>query len=222
MSYKYILFDLDGTIIDSQPGVVKAAEFALNKMGVPQTQIADLDRFIGPPLKFSFKSFYSFSDEFADKAVEYFREYYRDKGILDCTVYEGMVPLLQMLIQKGFYIALATSKPVVFARRILERFEIIDYFDAIAGANMDDSRSDKSELILQACEELGARDLSQVVMIGDTKYDIEVAVKLDIDSIGVLYGFSTLEDFQKAGATYVVNTVAELAHLLISLSEDEK
>ena len=222
MNYKYILFDLDGTIIDSHKGIIESAKFALNKMGVPETQIVNLESLIGPPLKVAFKEFFSLSDEFADKATEYYREYYRDKGIFDYTMYDGIVPLLEMLKSKGYIIALATSKPVVFATRILDRLNISQYFDLKVGANLDKSLSDKAEIISLVCNSLSIHDPSQAIMIGDRKYDILGANANGIDSIGVLYGFGNLEEFQDAGASYVVNTVEELGQLLYSFNDEER
>jgi len=222
MNYKYILFDLDGTIIDSKAGVKSAARFALDKMGVPETQITNLERMIGPPLKYSFKEFFSLSEEFADKAVEYFREYYRDKSLFDNDLYDGIVPLLEMLKNDGYTLAIATSKPTVFAKRIIEKHGLIRYFDIVAGANLDDSHSGKSEIISHVCEQLNIYNVNQAIMIGDRLYDIKGANAVGMESIGVLYGYGSLEEFQDAGASYVVNTVKELGQLLYSIKSDEE
>ena len=222
MSYKYILFDLDGTIIDSQNGIIEAAKFALDKMGVPKTQMVDLQRIIGPPLKFSFKEFFNLSEEFADKASEYYREFYRDKGIFDCILYDGIEDLLILLKELGYVLALATAKPLVYTTRILDYFNIAKYFDTIVGASLDESLSDKAKIISIVCERLSIYNPSQAIMIGDRKFDILGATSNQMDSIGVLYGFGTLEEFQEAGASYVVNSVEELKQMFIFLKEDEK
>jgi len=221
MNYKYILFDLDGTLIDSKAGILSAAIFALDKMGVPATQIVNLERMIGPPLKYSLKEFFSLSDEFADKAVEYYREYYRDKSLFDCEVYEGIAQLLEMLKNDGYILAIATSKPTVYAKKILEHTGLAKYFDAIEGASLDDSHSNKSQIITRVCEVLNIYNPSQAIMIGDRSYDIKGASSIDMESIGVLYGYGSLEEFQEAGASYVVNSVKELGQFLYSLKSDE-
>ncbi|MEX1378348.1 MAG: HAD hydrolase-like protein [Eubacteriales bacterium] len=221
MNYRYILFDLDGTIIDSKNGVITAAKFALDKMGVPETKIVDLDRMIGPPLKSSFVDFFGLKDEFADAAVKYFREFYREKAIFDYEVYDGMLDVLNMLKREGYILALATSKPTVFAKRILERSNMLHLFDSIIGANLDDSNSDKAHIISQVIDELNIYNLDQAVMIGDRKYDIYGANAVGIRSIGVLYSYGTFEEMQEAGASYVVNTVEELGNLLYSLKSDD-
>lgn len=222
MNYRYILFDLDGTLIDSRLGVISAAKFALDKMGVPETQIVNLERIIGPPLKHSFKEFFNLSEEFAEKGVEYFREYYRDKSLFDCTVYEGVEELLTMLKNDGYTLAIATSKPTVFAKRILEHIGLAKYFDIIEGSNIDDSHHDKADIISAVCENLNIYNPSQAIMIGDRLYDIKAASSKGMESIGVLYGFGSLEEFQDAGASYVVNSVKELGQFLYSLKSVEE
>ena len=221
MNYRYILFDLDGTIIDSKNGVVAAAKFALNKMGVPETKIVNLDRMIGPPLKSSFIDFFDLKDEFADTAVRYFREFYREKAIFDYEIYEGMVDVLEMLKRQGYTVALATSKPTVFAKRILEKSRLIHLFDCIVGANMDDSHADKAHIISTVIKELGIYNPEQAIMIGDRKYDIYGANAVGMESIGVIYSYGTFEEMQEAGASYIVNSVEELGNLLYSLKNED-
>lgn len=222
MNYRYILFDLDGTLVDSKVGVMAAAKFALNKMGVPETQIVNLERMIGPPLKHSFKDFFSLSDEFADKAIEYFREHYKDKSIFDCEMYDGIIPMLQMLKADGYTLAVATSKPTVFAKRILDKLDISKYFDAIVGSSLDDDHQDKFGIISSVYKQLDVYNANQAIMVGDRMYDIKGANKIGMDSIGVLYGYGSLDEFQDAGASYVVNSVKELGQLLYSLKSDEE
>lgn len=221
MNYKYILFDLDGTLIDSKVGIITAARFALDKMGVPETQIYNLERMIGPPLKYSFINFFNLSEDLVDTAVGYYREYYREKGIFEFEMYEGIPELLSMLKADGYILAIATSKPTVFAKRIIEKLGLAQYFDIIAGANLDESHSDKGEIIADACDVLNIYNTHQAIMVGDRLYDINGANANDMDSIGVLYGYGSLEEFQDAGASYVVNTVRELGQLLYSLKDED-
>ena len=141
--YKTYLFDLDGTITDPGIGITDSVMYALSKFGITVEERAQLYRFIGPPLFDSFRDFYGFDKMKAEQAVSYYREYYRDKGIYGCYVYDGIEMLLQKLMAKGCYILLATSKPEPFARQILEHFNLSQYFDVIAGSDFENVRNAK-------------------------------------------------------------------------------
>lgn len=214
MKYHYILFDLDGTLTDPKEGITKSVRHALNKNNIEVESLDDLIKFIGPPLQESFKEFYSFDEEKANQAIVYYREYFKDKGIFENAVFEGIPELLSELKNKGFIIAIATSKPTVFAERIVEHFDLKKYFNLVVGSNLDGTRSNKAEVISHTLEQLEVHNLKDVVMIGDRMHDIIGANKNNIDSIGVLYGYGDKEEFEKSGATYVVNSVSELHKFL--------
>jgi len=216
MKYKYILFDLDGTLTDPKVGITKSVKYALNKNNIEVESLDDLIKFIGPPLKESFMEFYSFDKERANKAIEYYREYFKDKGIFENEVYEGMPELLRDLKSNGFIIAIATSKPTVFAERIVEHFALKEYFNIVVGSNLDGSRTNKGEVISYVLEQLNINNLEEVVMIGDRKHDIIGAHKNNIDSIGVLYGYGDLEEFQEVAPKHVVGSVSDLYKLIIN------
>lgn len=214
MSYQYILFDLDGTLTDPAIGITNSVMYALKKYGIEVNDRSELFNFIGPPLWDSFEKFYGFSEEDAKKAVEYYREYYRDKGIYENILYEGLEELLIVLKEKSKKLIVATSKPEVFAKQILEHFDIAKYFTFIAGSNLDGTRVKKDEVIRYALESCNINDLSEVIMIGDREYDITGAKKVGISSIGVLYGYGNKTEFENAGADYILDTITDLIKFL--------
>lgn len=209
-NYSVVLFDLDGTLTDPAIGITNSVMHALKKYGITVDDRSELYKFIGPPLHESFEKFYGFSREEALQAVEYYREYYRDKGIYENIVYDGVEMLLKNLYNSGKKIILATSKPEIFAKEILCYFNLEKYFYYAAGANLDGSRTDKAEVIEYALKEGGVTDKSAAVMIGDREHDIIGANKNGLDSIGVLFGFGNREELENAGATYIAETVEEL------------
>ena len=219
-AYKIILFDLDGTIIDQGVGIVNSVLYALEKFNIKVENKEELYKFIGPPLHKSFEEFYGFSEEQAMKAVDYYREYYRDKGIYQTEIYAGIEKTLRQLKDNNKILAISTSKPQVFTEKILKFLNIIDCFDVIAGANLDGTRSDKAQIIeyaINQCNELKniTFDLSQVIIVGDRKHDIIGAKTIGIDSLGVLYGYGSKEELTTAGATYLVSTPQNIVDVLL-------
>lgn len=208
--YQTILFDLDGTLTDSGPGITNAVAYALEKWGIYVEDRTTLNVFVGPPLKDSFTRYYQFSPEDCDKAVKYYREYYQDKGLLENEVYPGIRELLKYLKDTGRTLVLATSKPEPFTRKIMEHFELDQYFDLIAGASMDEKRVEKADVIRYALSEGEFSDLTDAVMIGDRMYDILGAKENGLDSIGVLYGYGSREELESVNANQIVETVEEL------------
>ena len=214
MKYEYILFDLDGTITDSGIGITNSVMYALKKYGIEVSDRTQLYRFIGPPLLNSFQNYYGFSEEKAKTSVEYYREYYRDKGIFENFLYDGVEDLLKTLQDNNKILIVATSKSEVFAKQVLVHFNIAKYFTYIAGSNIDGTRTKKNEVIKHALESCNIIDLSKVIMIGDREHDIIGAKKVGIDSIGVLFGYGDRNELEKAGADFIVDTVADIGKLL--------
>ncbi len=210
-----ILFDLDGTLTDPMIGITKSVQYALKKYGIIEEDLWNLTKFIGPPLSHSFREFYGFSEEESHKAVEYYREYFAPTGKFENVVYDGIPEMLDTLKKAGFTLAVATSKPEVFAKDILEHFDLEKYFDFVGGALLN-GRTDKAEVITYVLENLKAQK-AEVIMIGDREHDIIGATKNGIDSIGVLYGYGDMEEHRKAGAGKIVETVEELGAYLGSL-----
>lgn len=215
MEYKYVLFDLDGTLTDSAPGIINSVIYALKKYGIEVDDRKSLYKFVGPPLADSFENYYGFSKEKIEKTIEYYHEYYRDKGMFENLVYEGLESLLKTLKDNNKTLIVATSKPQVLAEKILEHFNIAKYFTCIAGSNIDGTRSKKSEVIKYALESCGITDLSEVIMIGDRKYDIIGAKQAGVSSIGVLYGYGDRNELEKAGADFIADTVEDIEKLLL-------
>lgn len=215
--YGTFLFDLDGTITDSGIGVTNSVTYALKKYGIEVPDRSELFRFIGPPLIDSFMRFYGFSHEKAVEATDFYREYYREKGIWENSVYNGIPEILKSLSERGKRVLVATSKPEVFARQILEQHNIAKYFEFIAGANMDETRTQKDEVIKYALDTCGITDTSKVLMIGDTRFDIVGANKFNMDSLGVLFGYGSREEMESEGATYICETSKDLAELLLQM-----
>lgn len=214
MGYEYILFDLDGTLTDSAIGITNSVMYALEKYGIEVSDRSELYKFVGPPLWDSFEKYYGFSKEEAKTAVEYFREYYRDKGIFENLVYDGVEDLLKTLKDNRKILIVATSKTEAFAKQILEHFSIAKNFTYIAGSNLDGTRVKKGQVIKYALESCNIIDLSKAIMIGDREHDIIGAKDVGINSIGVLFGYGDRDEFEKAGANFIVDTVADIRKVL--------
>ena len=208
--YEYILFDLDGTLTDPGIGITNSVAYALKRWNIEVENRKSLYRFIGPPLQDSFREYYGFSQEDALRAVDVYREYFREKGLYENEVYPGVEKLLQVLKEQGKTLILATSKPEEFAVRILRHFGLDRYFTVMAGATMDPSRSKKGDVIAYALRESGVTEVSKAVMIGDREHDIFGAKQNGLDSIGVLFGYGDREELEKAGATYIAATVEDI------------
>lgn len=212
--YKTVLFDLDGTLTDSGLGITNSVSYALKRYGITETDRKKLDRFVGPPLADSFERFYGLSKKQSEEAIHVYREYYDAKGIFENEVYDGIPELLANLKSDGKNILVATSKPELYAVRIMDHFGLSKYFDYIAGANMDETRSDKREIIEYALGEIGVTDISSVIMIGDREYDIIGAHKVGADSIGVTYGYGSREELENAGATYIAESTSDIYNII--------
>lgn len=208
--YEYVLFDLDGTLTDPGIGITNSVAYALKRWNIEVQDRKTLYRFIGPPLQDSFQEYYGFSAEDAIRAVDVYREYFREKGLFENEVYPGVEEMLKSLKAQGKTLIVATSKPEVFAIRILKHFQLDGYFTVIAGATMDSSRSRKGDVIAYALKEAGVTDLSKAVMVGDREHDIIGAKQNGLDSIGVLFGYGDREEMEKAGATYIAPTVEDI------------
>lgn len=215
-SFKYIFFDLDGTLTNPAEGITNSVAHALKYYGISVSDKTQLYKFIGPPLAQSFSEFYGFSPDRAKEAVDKYREYFADTGIFENKVYDYIPEVLSKLKKASFSLAMATSKPEVFAKRIADKFELTQYFDFIGGSLLDNSRTDKGEVIEYVLSSLKA-DREKTIMVGDRSHDILGAKKCSVKSIGVLYGFGNREELEKAGADYIAETPTQLGDLLLSL-----
>lgn len=204
-----VLFDLDGTLTDPQKGIINSILFALDQLMIVENNVQELDAFIGPPLRDSFAGRYNLSHERADLAVQYYREYYAERGIFENNIYDGVHELLEYLTGNNFRLFVATSKPTVFAQKVLEHFELTNYFSGIAGSNLDNTRSDKTEIIAHVLSEYKL-EVSNSVMIGDRKFDIIGAQNNSMQSIAVTYGYGTIEEINNSRPDFIVNDCNEL------------
>lgn len=211
LDYASLLFDLDGTITASMPGIANSICYALRSFGIQVPDREKLRPFLGPPLAASFMKYYGFNESQAQKAVDKYREYFSDKGIFENSVYPGMAELLADCREAGFRVVLATAKPEVYARRILEHYHLTSCFDAIFGATLDGAVTTKAEVIALALRPPAGKS----IMIGDRSDDILGAKAHSIASIGVLYGYGARHELEDAGADYIVDGVPQLRQLLL-------
>lgn len=212
--YNTIFFDLDGTLTDPGMGITNSVAYALKKWNIEVSDRTELYKFIGPPLIDSFMNYYGFAKEEARQGVKYYREYFSTKGLFENEVYEGVIELLNRLKADGKRLVIATSKPEKFTLEILKHFDLYKFFDFVAGASMDETRTKKDEVIAYALESLGIKDVSDVLMIGDREHDIFGAKAHGLDSMGVLYGYGDRDELEKAGATYIVEKVQDIGALI--------
>lgn len=212
--FDYIFFDLDGTMIDSGDGITLSVQYALKKMGIIEKELSALKVFVGPPLKDSFMYYYGFSDDEAEKAISYYRIYYESRCILRCWPYKRVEKLLSFIENTGRKAVIATSKPELFARRIVQHLHMSEMFEYIAGASMDGKIVKKSDVIAYAMKEIGADDPSRILMVGDRKYDVIGARANGIKTAGVLYGYGSYPELLDAGADYIAQNVSELAEVI--------
>lgn len=214
---EYIFFDLDGTLTDSSPGIINSLMYAFEKLDFKINGREELRAFIGPPLIDMMMQQYGFSHEKATLGLKLYREYFRDKGIFENSVYDGIPAMLADLQSRGYKLVLATSKPEEFARRILEHFDIAKYFHFIGGSDMGETRSSKAAVIEYAMANCGIKDSEKCIMVGDREHDVIGADKCGIKTVGVLFGYGSKEELENVEAAYTVETVEELGKLLRSM-----
>ena len=208
---KTILFDLDGTLTDSGEGILNCAELGLRHFGLPVPSREEMRVFVGPPLHETFLKF-GVPEEKVEEAVTVFRSRYTTVGKFENTPYPGVHDLLKALKEAGHTLLIATSKPENMAIEILEKFELSQYFDRICGATLDRSRISKEDVIAYLLGLSGTAE--NMVMVGDTAFDVVGAAAHGISTIGVSWGYGSVEEMQQAGAIAIANTMGELLSLL--------
>ena len=212
---KVILFDLDGTLTDPKVGITKSVQHALRYYGIEEPDPDKLCPFIGPPLTDSFQELYGFSLPQAKEAIEKYREYFSVTGIFENEVYPGIPEMLGMLKEKGFTLAVATSKPEEYSIRILEHFGLDSYFQLVGGADMTETRVRKGDIIAYTLNRLGVNPKeTPVVMVGDRKHDLIGAKENQLPCVGVLFGYGSREELREAGADALAESVKELGEIL--------
>ena len=210
-----IFFDLDGTLTDPGIGITNSVAHAYRHYGMDVPERHELYKFIGPPLVWSFMTYCGFTESKAKEAVEVYREYFHDRGLFENELYKGIPELLSELKKSGRHLVLATSKPDVFSVRILEHFDLAKYFEFVAAATMNETRTNKHDIIEYAIESLNIPDRSQLVMVGDREHDAIGAKKSGVASIGVLYGYGSRQELENAGADMIAASVEELKQILL-------
>ena len=212
MAWRHILFDLDGTLTDSAPGITNAIIYARKKWGLTPGVNADYYKFIGPPMPQSFEQFWGFSHEDAVRFLDDYREYFGEKGLFENDVYPGIPALLRALREDGRRLYIATTKPTGFSCRIAEHFGIAEYFDMISGSDLQ--KTNTKYTVIERIRETCDIDMSSAVMVGDRSHDVEGAHLHGIPCIGVTYGFGGREELLDAGADYIADSVSALSDIL--------
>jgi phosphoglycolate phosphatase len=213
--YKHIIFDLDGTLSDPREGVYNAYYYAAAKLKLKVPDVDILATLIGPPLQKGFADVFGLQGKEIDDAVLAFREYYGDRGLFENKLYDGIIELLEEITQTGTPVYVATSKYEAYAKRVLENFGILHFFTDVAGADYSGYHATKTGLVSGLLLRNGIRDPWEVVVVGDTYYDIEAAAELELDSVGVSYGFSSYEEIERYNPDYIAQSINELRGLLI-------
>lgn len=215
MSISYVLFDLDGTLIDPVEGITNCVEYALKKFNICFSSRVELYPYIGPPLVHSFMNFHGLSHDDAERAVAYYRERFSVKGWLENRVYEGAPELLQELQSRGVALMVATSKPEEFTNRILEHYNLAQYFTFVAGCTLSGLRPEKGDVIAYLIEKYPEINADNCVMIGDRKYDVLGAHKCGLPVVGVLYGYGDRAEMEAVKADFIVEDIQALREWLI-------
>lgn len=208
--YTYCFWDLDGTLIDSAPGVTGCVRYALEQLGCTVEPGQDLTCFIGPPLLYGFSHFCGLSEADSHRAVALYRERYSAGGLFECRIYDGIVDTLAALRAHGVTNVLATCKPEVYATRILEHTGLSEYFSLVSGPTLSGVRNEKHEVIAHAAEQLRISDPACVLMVGDRNSDVTGARENGIDAVGVLWGFGTQKELEDAGARAILTAPHDL------------
>ena len=214
-----ILFDLDGTLTDSGPGILNCLEYALQDQGIPVPEREEMRKLLGPPLVVTFCDVFGMNEEQASQAIDKYRERYHDVGLFENSVYDGVPELLAELQGAGLRLATATSKPEYSATRILQHFELDQYFDFIGAAALDGSRDSKNLVIAHTLQNTNTHPTSHnIIMIGDRHHDVHGAKEHGIDTIGVLWGYGDRDELDEAGAINIAKNPVELRDLLLDSS----
>lgn len=209
--YKAILFDLDGTLTESGEGITKCVQYALEKLGKPESDLKKLEVFIGPPLMEQFMKYAGLDEKTARRAVEYYRERYSTTGIFENRPYPGVEEMLQELKRKKYLLAVASSKPEYFVKQILDYFHLTEYFDEIVGSELNGSRTNKTEVIEETLRRLGLdKHREQVIMVGDKEHDVLGARTAGLECVAVSYGYGTEEEITAAQPLQTVSSTEEI------------
>ncbi len=212
-NYDYILFDLDGTLTDSKPGIIKCIRHALDAKGI-ECHDSILDKMIGPPFRVSMTEYLGLEMDTVEQLIALYRGRYAVDGWNDLAIYDGVEEALARLKSSGKKLAVATSKPIKFTSMIMQEFGFDKYFDYVGGASTDASKESKADVIQGVLDNFAISDTSNVLMVGDRLFDIVGAHTLNIDCVGVTWGYGSKEEFEQYKAEYIVSTPDELLDLI--------
>ncbi len=213
MKKKCVILDLDGTLVNTSEGIFKSVQYALDDVGIFNEPEDNLRRFIGPPLEYSFKTFYGLDAETTEHLIAKYRERYVPIGLYESELYPGVREFVAGLKEKGYKLSLGSSKPEDMCIKLLDSFEILDMLDFCVGATVGPERRTKEKVLIEALDRMEI-DASECVLIGDTRFDVEGARSVGMDCIGITYGFGTREDLEKAGAVAIFDTLNEVLEYL--------
>lgn len=213
--YKYIIFDFDGTVVNTGEGILKSLQYSFKEMGDNVPELNELEKFIGPPIYFSFTHYYGIGEDKVQQYIKKYRERYQVKGIYECELYNNMLSLLGTLKACGCLLGVASSKPEHLIFDVADYLNITSAFDAIVGVKTDNSNhSSKRDIVLEAMEKLGAKDKSQVLMVGDRHYDITGAKEAGVKACACLWGYGNKEEFEEYEADYIVSDPMEIVDIV--------
>ena len=213
MNHSIFIFDFDGTVAETGRSIAACVRYALEKMGKPVPSEDVLRKFVGPPLYDSFRKLCGLDHDEANQGVAFYRERYSAGGLLECDIYPGFTPMVKALKAKGAWVAVASGKPEMFLRRIIEHHGLTPYFDAVAGPDPSNISSDKRAQVLSVLPE-GAKP-EDACMVGDRCFDVDAGRALGMHTVAVEYGYGSRAEFEASGADKIVATVAELAEYLL-------
>jgi phosphoglycolate phosphatase len=211
--YKYLLFDLDGTLIYSHPGIWNCFRYAMREIGYPEPKEEDLKKCIGPSLEYSFATFFGMDEENAKKATAKYREQYKVTGVWENEPIDGALEALKSLKEMGYMTAMATSKPLVFAEKITQRWGFSEYLDKEIGCGIDGSLPTKADVVREAMRQLGA-SAEECLMVGDRFYDVDGARECGVDCAMLRVGYAPEEEYEACKPAYVFNDFGELVEFL--------
>lgn len=212
--YDYLLFDLDGTLIESAESVRMSLAHAMEALGLPCPDLSDYTKYVGPPLEDTFRGMCAVPEDQIERGMILYRDYYDEVGQNANRLFDGVIEMLTALRERGFKIAVCTSKNEPVAEMVCEKMGLSTYLDAICGSTFDGSRRAKADIIPYAIETLGCRDKQNALMIGDTDFDARGAQLAGVDFLGVTYGYGTVESMKACGAIGFADSPGEILNLL--------
>lgn len=219
-NYKHILFDMDGTLVDSEGGIIESLLYTLEVLNYGTLEESEVRKFLGPPLNKSFQDNCNMTEGEAEEAVKIFRSYYQEKGVYNAKLYDGVKEALEDLSKKEILLYIATSKPTVYAQKIAKNLGITEYFRDIVGSNLDNTRSDKAEVIQYILDTYELKEKEKVLMVGDKSHDLIGARKCGIASMGVTYGYGTTKELEQEKPLHIIQNIHELISVKENINEE--